>query len=513
MHRMKLLLKDNFKLSIGIRGDLSTVPNSPAQSNLVETAPTDPHYGTTYTHTQLNQTNGKIFGQVMPSPRLGFTWDVMKNKKVVVRGGSGLFTGRIPFAWLGYSFYNNGVNYGAFDDKTVAVGTHIPTDPTQFAAYNTNVLHQPNRVEVDIVDKNFHLPQTWRSNLAVDFNLLGGYKLTLEGIYTKTIYDVMFQSVNLKDSVKYYTQDVNHVQPVYLSGGPTGQRVDNNFSSAYMMTNTNKGYRYQLTAQISKQYKFGLNFMAAYTYGQSKDISNGIRNSFESNWQLNQATNANSPQLTYSNFDVRNRIVATLGYKKTWNQHLASYVSFIFTSQSGTPYTWDITANNKLTNSGQQVDLFYIPKNQNDINLVQYTDAAGVHTVAQQWSDLNNYISNDKYLNSHRGEYTERNGGRTPWINQLDMRFMQDIVIKGRNKFQITFDIINLTNLLNKNWGYQYFVPNTLNSSASIGLTPLGSTGANGNPNFNFSAPTTKPYSTDKIASRWQGQIGVRYTF
>ena len=508
----EIALKDNFKLSIGIRGDMSMVPNGPATSSLVTTAPTDPHYGTTYTHTQLNQTNNKVFGQVMPSPRVGFTWDVLKDKKLIVRGGSGLFTGRIPFAWLGYAFYNNGVNYGAFDDKTVAAGTHIPTDPTQFAAYNTNILHQPNRVEVDIVDKNFHLPQTWRSNLAVDFNLLGGYKLTLEGIYTKTIYDVMFKSVNLKDSVKYYAQDVNHVQPVYLSGGPTANRVDNNFSSAYMMTNTNQGYRYQLTAQLSKQYKCGINFMAAYTYGQSKDMSNGIRNSFESNWQLNQAANANNPQLAYSNFDVRNRIVATTGYRKKWNDRLTSYLSFVFTSQSGTPYTWDITANNKLTNSGQQVDVFYIPKVQSDINLTTYTVNGTAYTAAQQWNDLNNYINNDKYLSSHRGQYTERNGARTPWINQLDMRFMQDIVIKGRNKFQVTFDIINLTNLINPNWGWQYFVPNTLNSSASIGLTPLGTT-TNGNPNYTFSAPTTKPYSTDKIASRWQGQIGVRYLF
>ncbi|HEX7412993.1 MAG TPA: TonB-dependent receptor, partial [Bacteroidia bacterium] len=277
--------------------------------------------------------------------------------------------------------------------------------------------------------------------------------------------------------------------------------------------NTNQGYRYQLTAQLSKQYKFGLNFMAAYTYGQSKDIANGIRNSPESNWQLNQATNANNPQLTYSNFDVRHRIVATVGYKKSWNERFTSYLSLIFTGQSGSPYTWDITANNKLTNSGQQVDVFYIPQNQSDINLVQYTDANGVvHTPQQQWNDLNNYINNDKYLSTHRGQYTERNAARTPWLNQLDMRFMQDIVIKGRNKIQITFDIINLTNLINPSWGWQYFVPNTLNSSASIGLTPLGTT-TNGNPNFNFSAPTTSPYSVDKIASRWQGQIGVRYLF
>ncbi|HTA63785.1 MAG TPA: carboxypeptidase regulatory-like domain-containing protein [Bacteroidia bacterium] len=505
----EIALKDNFKLSLGIRGDISMVPNGPGQGVLSTTAPDNTHYSNTYSNTNISQVNNKIFGQVMPSPRAGFTWDVTKNKKLVVRGGSGIFTGRIPFAWLGYAFYNNGVNYGAFSDKSVPVGTHIPTDPTQFAAFNTNVLKQPNTVEIDKVDNNFHLPQTWRSNLAVDFNLLGGYKLTLEGIYTKTIYDVMFKSINLKDSVKYYAQDVNHVQPVYPSKNGS---IDNNLSAAYLMTNTNQGYRYQLTAQLSKQYKCGINFMAAYTYGQSKDMANGIRNSFESNWQLNQATNSNSPQLAYSNFDVRHRIVATAGYRKKWNERFTSYLSFVFTGQSGTPYTWDITANNKLTNSGQQADLFYIPKAQNEIQFTNPNGSALTAAQSQQmWTAFNSYVNSDPYLKSHQGQYTERNGARTPWINQLDMRFMQDIVIKGRNKFQLTFDIVNLTNLINPNWGWQYFVPNTLNSSASIGLTPTGT--ANNNPTYSFSAPTTKPYSTDKIASRWQGQIGVRYLF
>src|SRR5579872_1568706 len=110
-----------------------------------------------------------------------------------------------------------------------------------------------------------------------------------------------------------------------------------------MLTNTNQGYRYQLTAQISKHYNCGINFSAAYTYGQSKDISNGIRNSFESNWQVNQSLNPNNPSLAYSNFDVRHRIVSTAGYQKSWSKKATTYLTFVFTGQSGTPYTWGIT--------------------------------------------------------------------------------------------------------------------------------------------------------------------------
>ncbi|HXB39664.1 MAG TPA: carboxypeptidase regulatory-like domain-containing protein [Bacteroidia bacterium] len=519
----EIAITNFLKVSVGIRVDVALAPNAPAQSPLTTSAPDDPNYGTTYTHTSLSQLNNKLFGQPMPAPRVGFNWDVLKNKKLIIRGGSGLFTGRIPLAWLGYAYYNNGVNYGALDVKPGSGGVpsvqHLPTDPTQFAALNTS-LGQPKRVEVDLIDNNFHMPQAWKSNLAVDMNLFNGYKLTLEGMYTQVIYDVKFQQVNLKDSVKYYAQDVNHVQPVYLSGGPNGQRIDNSFSSAYMLTNTNQGYRYQLTAMLSKQYKFGFNFSAAYTYGQSKDISNGIRNSFESNWQVNQSLNPNNPGLAYSNFDVRHRIVSTAGYKKSWGKKATTYLTLVFTGQSGSPYTWGITTNNKLSNTGQQVDLFYVPNSQSDINLTQYTDANGVvHTPQQQWNDLNNYISNDPYLNSRRGQYTERNGARTPWINQLDLRFMQDINFytgaEGKERkqtVQITFDIINLTNLIDPASGKQYYVPNTINGTVPIGLTPTGST-TNNNPNYNFSLPTTTPYSINSLASRWQGQIGLRYIF
>jgi hypothetical protein len=250
--------------------------------------------------------------------------------------------------------------------------------------------------------------------------------------------------------------------------------------------------------------------MAAYTYGHSRDISNGIRNSMESNWQLNQSLTPNNPVLANSNFDIRHRIVSMVAYKKDWNEKYSTYITLVFTGQSGSPYTWGITANNKQTNSGQQVDLFYIPKSQSDIQLVDN----GSVTAAQQWAALDAYINKDPYLSKHRGEYSARNEARTPWNNQLDLRLMQDIHFKHethKRTLQITFDVVNITNLINPNWGWQYFVPNTLNSTAAIGLTPKGT--VNGNQSYTFSAPTTLPYSIDKLNSRWQAQVGVRFTF
>lgn len=477
----------NLKVSPGIRIDYPILPTLPSTDTNVFLNTYTPNYGTTYTHTQISDIENKFFGKPMVSPRLGFNWDIKNDKKYIVRGGSGIFTGRIPFAWIGYAFYNNGTTYGSFDIKNKP--TNIPTDPTQFSSFNTS-MGQISRTEINLVDNNFKMPQVWRSSLATDLNI-SGYRLTLEGIFTKTIYDVMFQQLNLKDSVHYVDYDVNHQQPLYYGG-----RNDNDYTSIFLLTNTRKGYRYSLTAQLKKDFDFGLNTMVAYNFGKSFDVSNGVRNSYESNWQLNQALSPNNPQLAFSNFDIRHRIVSSTAYKLNWNKTNKTTISLFFTSQSGSPFTW-VNGNNKVTANGQQIDLAFICNDPSKFSSVE------------NWNLWNDFVSNNPYLNSRRGQFTERNGARTPWNTQLDLRMIHDIKVKKHN-LQITLDVVNLTNLINPKWGWQYFVSNTQNQSAYLGLSQ---TTTNGVTTFTFTKPTTTPYTVDKLASRWQSQLGLRWTF
>jgi len=502
-------VKNKLTVTYGLRADLPIMPTEPnglARSNF----PSSPeNYGTTFTYNNPSQIGTHYFGQLYVSPRLGFNYDANGDKTLIVRGGSGLFTGRIPFAWIGYTFINNGSSFNALDISPKAGTTiPIPTDQTQFAAFASST-GSKSRTEVDLLDKNFSMPRIWRTNMALDFQLGDGYKLTLEALYTKTLKDVQIKQVNLKDSVNYASFDPDHQQPLYLaSASGTANRVSNSFSSVYLITNTDKGYRYQLTAQLSKSYPFGVSYYAAYTYGQSKDILNGIRNAPESSWQLNQALNPNDPALTYSNFDIRHRMVATAQYKKTWGHTGISYISLIYTSQSGSPYSYAITSSNNLTKNGQQADLFYVPKSigENPYNL----------TAVQQQA-FDQYIQNDSYLNSRRGQFTERNGARTPWNNQLDLRLMHDFIFKAgqrTNIIQLSFDIINLSNLVSKDWGVYYFVPNTLNSSVDTGLSIVSRTVNSSGTTINgsYTTPTAK-YAIDQFSSRWKAQVGVRYIF
>ena len=523
-------VSSRFRFTFGLRGDYATVPRKQILSEKTRNANTDPNYGTTYTYTPLNRITGNYLGIVQASPRIGFRADLREDKKLVLRGGAGIFTGRIPFAWLGYAFYNNGDTYGAYDQNAssgasvFAPGSDpLRFDPKQgiagFAAQNGQVVDNANggKTQVDAVNNHFVMPMVFRSSLALDYTDALGISYMVEAIFTKTMQDVMFQQVNIKDAPTYYAYDtaVNlRKQPIFPSGG-----VNPAFANAYEMSNTTKGYRFSFTGRVAKKFADGLSLMVAYTYGQSKDVSNGVRNSMESNWQLNQSLNPNNPSLANSNFDIRHRIIANIGYALDWSRRVKSQAVLFFSAQSGSPYTYGFV-NATVQNTPQQVSLAYIPQKSETVNFFSdYTDGNNqVVSAASQADAFNQFIDNDKYLSKRRGNFTERNAARTPWNNQLDFRFQQDVYLgkpgKGmQHRLTFTWDIINLTNLLDKSWGWLYFSPNTYNSTSSVGLVPyIPARTSQGYPIYQFVSPG-KPYSVDFMASRWQMQAGLRYSF
>ncbi len=531
----EIQIGDNFKITPGIRLDMANMPNKQPLSVKTTNAPTDPRYGTTYTYTQPKDIHNDFLGQVQISPRLGFNYDVNGDQSFIVRGGTGVFTGRIPFAWLGYSYYNNGVTYGAFDKRYTYSGTSVVTpaagsDPIRDALtgkgeagyaqrQGVNINDNTGATQVDLIDNNFKMPQAWRSSLAFDYKTDDQWRFSVEGIYTKVIHDLQFKHINLVDNPIYMPYDVNHQQPIYrpvaaptaANPAATTQAINPLYTNAYLLTNTNKGYRYSITGQVGKSFPLGLDLSAAYTYGVSKDITNGIRNSMESNWQLNQALNPNNPDLAYSNFDIRSRIVATANYRLKWQNGWASNISLFFNASSGTPYSLGLV-NTTIDGTAQAVSLIYIPKAGETANFFANTPTGQAQAAA-----FDSYIDGDKYLSGRRGQFTERNGARTPWNYQADMRFAHDfnIMSAGKHKHTITFtyDIINLTNLLNKDWGIQYFSPNTFNSTSSVGLKLATAGTATTYPQYTFSQGNVTSYSKDLFASRWQMQFGLRYSF
>jgi len=524
-----------FKITPGLRVDYPFLTKQiPADKDF--TTANNNTSNPTYSNTPFNQFSNKWLGTATLSPRIGFNWDIKGNQSIVLRGGAGVFVGRMPFAWLGYAetlsggVYNN-IDFRPSATNTVGGNTTVPLAINPLYLKDTINAHAlasanaANTREVDVIDNHFKLPRVLRTNLAADFKFGNGYKLTLDVLYTKTLYDVKFQQINIKDQVEYYTSGPTQ-SPVY-----TGGKLNSQYSNVYLLTNTKEGYRYNLTAQLSKvsnnlklgsKHALNLNWSAAYTYGVSKDLSNGIRNSFQSNFEVNPAITPNNAQLAYSNFDLRHRIVATVGTNWIWNAVNTTSLSFFYSGQSGNPYSVVYNSGGNPFGNAANANLPYIPKNQSDIRLVDN----GSYTAAQQWADLDKLISNDKYLKSRRGQYAERNGLRTPWNHDLDLKLMHEFKLSKTNKYQslqISFDVFNVLNLLNNDWGHITFVTNVNNYTVNL-LTfakdangvAAGKPSSGYLPTFTFNKPTGlngNYYTVDPINSRWQGQVGIKYNF
>lgn len=543
----EIMVSRNFKITPGLRVDYPFLDKKiPVDAGFATAANNAAH--PTYSNTPFNELNNKWLGTPTLSPRLGFNWDVKGNQSIVIRGGAGIFVGRMPFAWLGYAetlsggYYNN-IDFKPSASNTIGGSTVIPVAINPLYLKDTIDAHAKpsanasNTREVDVVDNKFKLPRILRTSIAADFRFGNGYKLTGDVLYTKTLYDVQFQQINIKDQAEYY-QTGPTLSPVY-----TGGKLNSQYSNVYLLTNTTQGYRYNLTAQLSKVTNkiplgsgnyLNMNWSVAYTYGVSKDLSNGIRNSFQSNFEVNPAIVPNSPQLSYSNFDLRHRIVATLGTSWVWSKTHTTSLAFFYSGQSGSPYSVVYNSGGNPFGNAANANLPYIPKDINDIRLVD----KGSYTAAQQRIDLDNLITGDKYLNSRRGQYAERNGLRTPWNHELDLKLMHEFKLSSTNSnhsITVSLDIFNVLNLINNDWGHIYFVTNvnnyTVNMLNWVGYSvdgsgnpvaaanptvPVGKPSSGYVPTFTFNKPTGLNghyYTVDPLNSRWQGQLGLKYTF
>lgn len=445
------------------------------------------------------------------SPRAGFRYDVEGNKSLIVRGGTGLFTGRIPFVYL-TNIPTNSAMYQV---------TSVVTNDAQLQNYKFNSnpdAHAenfprttgtvPNNANLVFTNPNFKFPQVWRSNLAVDKTLGAGFNLTMEAMFTKDVNAVYMRNANLR------TPDTVFAGPDARPRYKTSPRLNSNVASAIVLENTNKGSAFSFTTQLNKDFTKGLYGMVAYTYTRAVDVTGNPGSQATSVWNSNpNRGTANDVELANSQYATPHRFVGSLSYRKEYLKNFATTFSLFYEgSQDVFSYTYSSDANN----DGNGFDLAYIPRTSDEIVFANTTIGGVTYTPAQQWEILNNFIEQDDYLKKHRGEVTERNAARTPFYHRLDAKILQDIFSnfggKRRHTLQFSADILNFPNLLNTNWGIrQQVVQRNI-------LVPTGNFTSTGQPIFQINsaanAPVTSSYQ-DVIStnSTWGLQLGLRYIF
>jgi len=471
------------------------------------------------------------------APRVGFNWDVFGNHQTQVRGGAGWFDGPPPFVWLANQPGNNGVLIASGNFTDVPITTNAVTSPPAGV-----VTTPPAKVQsatsygAAVTSPNFKYPTVIKSSVAIDQKVGDGWVFTAEASYSKDIDAVYFSNLNLNESngfaitnggdnrLRYLTATANSNKYYYGAGGAT--QSNPNLSTAILLANSKKGYAYTLTARVQKTWQ-NLHVSLAYTASQAKNVATG-GSTASSLWSGRDVGNAdpNADNLSYADYYQPQRLIAFADYRVAYGKNFATSVGMFYEAVpvGVGSYTYGGADLNGDGNSG--TNLIYIPRNQNDINLVKVGSggtgtgaSTDPRTASQIWNQLNDFISQDHYLSARRGQYVNANAVVFPWWKHMDLNVTQDFYYQtkkaGKHTIRLTMDLINVGNFLNKNWGIQ----KQQTTSTPLTFEGMGADGKT--PAFSFpyidatnQVPLVNSYSDNTgILSRWQAQFGIRYLF
>ncbi|MCU7694144.1 TonB-dependent receptor domain-containing protein [Haoranjiania flava] len=510
-------ITDKFKLTYGIRMDMPIYGEKPiANPKIDELQFPDKDGNIKSFSTGKWPKNRPLF-----SPRVGFNWDAMGDKSLTLRGGTGIFTGRIPFVFLtnmpsGSGMYQNAVRLNTAADLLAAGVTKFDPNPDAYAESPAFVRTAGTTVPRDfvLIDPDFRFPQIWRTNFGADKRLGNGYIATVDLIYTKDINAVVMRNPNLKAPTTQYTgADTRFYYPNGITTADTYYPAAT-VGTPIILENVNKGSAFSATAQLSKTFENGFFGSVAYTYSAAKEVSPNPGSRATSAWQsIYNVNGPNDKVLDNSQYAIPHRIIANASYRIEHGIfNFPTTLSLFYEGAHQGLISYNV--NGSIVGDGN-TELMYVYPSGADVPFIASTK----YTVAQQQAAYDEFISNSKYLNSKRGQYVNRYGATSAWYNQIDFRFLQDLLVR-KNEFgktarvlQFSMDIFNIGNMLNskwKNWGYRQTTTLT---------DPLQFKGVvNGAPTFNMreygGALVTNPFTPNlSTYSTWSMQMGLKYTF
>lgn len=514
---------DRFRLTAGLRFELPIYPELENNYNKAFAAmkwKNDAGVESQYSTDQLPD------APLTVSPRVGFNWDILGNHKLVLRGGTGYFIGRLPFVWLvsavgnagcgQYTYYYNtpsdkGATY-KMDKFYQSREDQLKVLQQQGLAVNREDAAAPSTPT--IIDKDLKMNATWKTSLALDAKLPYDIDFSLEGIYSREFNPATVINLDRYWDGKSYTE--------LAPGDKRKWYSRNSYSNPYMITNAgHKAYYYSITASLAKKFAFGLNLSASYTYSKAKSYGDGVGDQVSSAYYNNRySVNGNNDmELGYGTYVAPNRLLISASYKKDYGKNFGSEVVLIYEGMnmgyadgySCTRYTYQLTGN--VVNDYGSNGLVYIPASREALDKWNFKDN-GKYTAEQQKDDFWAYINQDDYLKNHKGEYAERGGAVMPWHHQLDFKFNQNFYLNvagQKNTLQFGVDIKNLANLLNNSWGLY----KTVNNTKLLKYT-AGKDGAAGSFQFqkNGKDVLSKTYTNlTSFNSTYSIQFSIRYIF
>ena len=521
-------ISPTFRLTYGLRADLLVLE--------------DNHMLTNPAIYELDFGGRRIDTGLMPqsrvqlSPRVGFTWDMMGDRSLILRGGTGLFAGRLPMVFLTNQPQNSQmiqmVSYGIIT-RYDADGNIIFSDPrlAQFeGGLVTNVQEivqmlglptSPIGVvppQINGTDPDFRMPQVWKSSLAVDIQLPTPFPMavTVEGIFNNMINAVVLENWNLRQPDETWQRFAGpdnrfRYPPAQYRYYVRNVGPNNITPRALVLSNTNRGWGAIGNITVTASPVQNMNLMMAYTITESKELTAMPGNVANAIW--NGTISVNGPHildLQRSAHVIPHRLIGSFGYStpsNTWagNIFANTHFNIFYTGASSGGFSY--LFNNNIIGDGVNNNLIWIPRERGDIRFINQEHEDAFFRFKAQC----------RYLRRNAGGYAEAHAVRAPWVHRFDLRVARDFRI-NRNTLTFSVDITNVGNMLNSSWG----IPKNqaLANAGRILHFENAAMVANGDNIPVFSVPAAilseeaTPWTTNySIGNTWRMQFGVRYTF
>ena len=454
-------------------------------------------------------------GKVSVSPRVGFTWDIFGDKSFKFRGGTGLFSGRLPLVFFTNMPTNSGMvqmnaKIQAGDPLLSEFDNKFITDRNELKNYLNQL--DPERFPLSIspedgvvgssfaaVDRKFKMPQVWKTSVALDYAFPTSFPMSITGefIFNKTVNGVCMTNWNVMPVDGFARFNGPDNRPIY----PANHKYTE--ADAFVLTNTSKGYGYSANVMFNISPVEGLDLTASYTHLVSKELT-GMPGSDASSafTYVPTVDGPNNPILHNSQYVTPDRFFASLSYRDKSNN---TFSLFYETWRGG--YNYSYMFDGDFNGDGYNYDAIYIPSTKDELQFVSEDDRD------RFWA----YLENDKYLSKHKGEYAEAYSVYSPWVHRLDFHYSHDFKVrigKTTNTLQLSVDIKNLLNIFNSSWGVSKYMNPLLNSGRILACDHINSEGV---PVFSTSSAVSGSTPTwtynHAIGQCWYAQVGIKYMF
>ena len=527
-------VSETFKLTYGIRFDGLFFDNSDLMTNAAIKAL---DYYTADGQVRHIDTGMWPNSSITVSPRIGFSWDILKDRSLTLRGGTGLFSGRLPLVFFTNMPTNSGmVQYQAqlgpsikYDKLPASVKAKYPDMAAVMAEFKGGLVTENGKASIDAlknkliamgfpttvspedgtvpstisaVDPKFKMPQVWKTSLALDYKFPTSFPFTItaEGIFNKTVNGVMISDWSIKPVNGYARLNGADNRPMFPADFRSG-------TAAFVLQNTNQGYGYQANVTINMRPVEGLNLMAAYTNQMSKEITDMPGSNAESAFTYVPTVNGpNNIGLHNAANVTPHRVVASATYSDRSNNHF----SFIYESWKG-GYNYSYMLTNDMNGDGYAYDALYIPTDK------EVADNEFRFVDEKSRDNFMAYVHNTPYLSKNQGKYAEAFSVYSPWVHRLDFSYKHDFKVKvggSTNTLQLSLDVKNLLNLFNSSWGVSKYMNPKLNSGRILKFEHVDQ---DGYPVFSTPDAVTGKTQTfmhnPAIGQCWYASVGIKYMF